>query len=65
MPIMDGAEMIKTIKKIDPLVKIIATSGLESPSNLLEVSLQNISGFIQKPYTAITLLKEVAKVLKS
>ncbi len=65
MPIMDGVEMIKTIKKIEPTAKIIATSGLASPTALLEDALQNISLFLQKPFDALTLLKEVAKVLKS
>lgn len=65
MPIMDGVEMIKTIKKIEPSTKIIATSGLASPTALLEDALQNISSFLQKPFDALTLLKEVAKVLKS
>mgnify|MGYP001773668292 CR=1 FL=1 len=65
MPIMDGAEMIKTIRKIDPSAKIIATSGLASPTALLEDALQNISSFIQKPFDALTLLEEVTKILKS
>jgi len=65
MPVMDGAEFIKTVRKIKPEVKIIATSGLESPVALLEASLKHVSSFLQKPFDAITFLKEVTRVLKS
>lgn len=35
MPILDGVEMIKIIRKIDPNVKILLTSGLDSPIEVL------------------------------
>lgn len=50
--------------RISPKLKIIAISGLEAPSSLLEIR-QHISNFIQKPFDSATLLREVTKVLKS
>ena len=65
MPVMDGVELIKTVRKIEPKAKIIATSGLDTPTALLDEVVKNISVFIQKPFDAKTLLKETARVLKS
>jgi two-component system, cell cycle sensor histidine kinase and response regulator CckA len=65
MPVMDGVELIKTVRKIEPKSKIIATSGLDTPTALLDEVVKNISVFIQKPFDAKTLLKETARVLKS
>lgn len=65
IPIIDGAELIKTIRKIQPQTKIIAMSGLETPTSLINISQRHISSFIQKPFDAPTLLREVAKVLIS
>jgi PAS domain S-box-containing protein len=65
MPVMDGVELIKTVRKIEPKTKIIAISGLDTPTALLDEVVKNISVFIQKPFDAKTLLKETARVLKS
>lgn len=64
IPIINGAELIKTISRISPKLKIIATGGLETPSSLIEIR-QHISNFIQKPFDSTTLLREVTKALKS
>ncbi|WP_255311464.1 response regulator [Candidatus Kryptonium thompsonii] len=61
MPILDGVEMIKIIRKIDPNVKILLTSGLDSP---IEVLPPNISFHLKKPFDAVTLLKKVSELLK-
>ncbi len=50
MPLMDGAKAIKTLKKLNPKIEIIAMSG--SISNNREVA-ENIPSevFLHKPYT--------------
>jgi CheY-like chemotaxis protein len=65
MPIINGVELIKKIRKIQPEIKIIAMSELESPASLTDIFPLNISSFIQKPFDSLTLLKEVAKALIS
>jgi PAS domain S-box-containing protein len=54
MPTMDGLMSIRTLQKINPQVKIIATSGLASnnPSDLPS----GVQIFLSKPYTAKELL---------
>ncbi len=57
MPIMDGKQLIVALRRISPSVKIIASSGLVDQQEL------NVDGFIEKPYTAETLLLTIKKVL--
>ncbi|HEY9640867.1 MAG TPA: ATP-binding protein [Coleofasciculaceae cyanobacterium] len=61
MPSMDGTTTIRTLQKINPLIKAIAVSGLMS-NDKLETS--GIKTFIAKPYTTEELLKTLQAVLK-
>ena len=49
MPNMDGYEMVKNLKKIDPSVKIIIISAHSDTENLLEALHIGVSDFIPKP----------------
>jgi two-component system cell cycle sensor histidine kinase/response regulator CckA len=62
MPTMDGVTAIRTLQKINPQVKIIATSGLESNSKLAEMSGTNVI-FLPKPYTVQELLQTIQNIL--
>lgn len=57
MPIMDGNQLISALRKISPTVKIIASSGLIDKPNV------EVNSFLEKPYTAESLLSVVRKVL--
>ncbi|HEY3901749.1 MAG TPA: PAS domain S-box protein [Chthoniobacter sp.] len=59
MPIMDGPALIQVLAKINPLVKIITTSGLTGQYPAARGSLPNLS----KPYTTEVLLQKLATVL--
>ncbi|GET37080.1 hybrid sensor histidine kinase/response regulator [Microseira wollei] len=63
MPSMDGLTTIRTLQKINPQVKVIASSGLLS--NVMSTELANIgvSNFLSKPYTAEQLLKTLHQVI--
>lgn len=63
MPIMDGEITIRTLQRINPLVKIIAISGLASTEALTQAAGVGVQGFLAKPFTAQELLKAVAGVL--
>ncbi len=65
MPSMDGLTAIRTLKKLDPNVKIIATSGLPSNRQLAEASGVGATAFLLKPYTIDKLLDTLQKVLLS
>ncbi len=59
MPYMDGVATIRALRKMNPNVKIIASSGLTENSRAIE----GVKMFLPKPYTAETLLNALAEVL--
>ena len=59
MPFMDGPAMIRTLKKIDPEFKIIGMSGLLNADQTAELQSLNVSGFLNKPFTAESLLHAI------
>ena len=63
MPVMDGPAMIHALMRINPEIKIIATSGLNANGGLTKVSEIRIKHFLTKPYTAGTLLKTLRAIL--
>jgi len=65
MPYMDGPATIRALRKIDPHVKIIATSGLSIDRRVAEAHNLDVQGFLIKPYTAETLLRSVREVLQN
>lgn len=65
MPYMDGASLIRALRKIDPDVEIIAMSGLMSTGQTTELRNQNIDKFLTKPFTAEALLNLLADAIGS
>jgi PAS domain S-box-containing protein len=64
MPFMDGPATIRALRKMNPDVKIIAASGLTAGQNAGEDTLEGVSAFLGKPYTAEKLLHALADVLR-
>jgi two-component system, cell cycle sensor histidine kinase and response regulator CckA len=65
MPSMDGATAVRTLKRINPELKVIAMSGILPSVKLPTEANSGIQGFLPKPYTAKELLKAVNDVLKT
>ncbi|MBD2562898.1 MULTISPECIES: hybrid sensor histidine kinase/response regulator [Nostoc] len=65
MPSMDGITTIRTLRKINPDVKIIAVSGLSSTDKVNTAYDMGIKAFLSKPYTASQLLQTISTVKKS
>jgi PAS domain S-box-containing protein len=63
MPIMDGAATIQVLMRINPAIKIIAASGIDSGDDAAKASNAGVKHFLPKPYTAETLLKLLREVL--
>ncbi len=63
MPVMDGAAMMRVLKRLDNEVKVIATSGLEQDARLEELKQMGIRAFIPKPFTADKVLITLRGVL--
>lgn len=63
MPNMDGKTTISTLQKINPLLRIIAVSGLVTSEQALPNKASKLTAFLPKPYTVQELLKTIHKVL--
>lgn len=63
MPVMDGSAAIRVMMKINPSVKIIASSGFKLENGLGNASEAGSKYFLIKPYSAETLLKTVRMIL--
>jgi CheY-like chemotaxis protein len=63
MPYLDGPSTIRALQKLDPGIKIIASSGLSSNDRTFEAVSEGVKTFLMKPYTAEKLLRALAEVL--
>ncbi|MBD2445663.1 PAS domain S-box protein [Nostoc sp. FACHB-152] len=61
MPNMDGLTTIRTLRKLNPNVKIIANSGL--PASEQKAIAAGADKFLSKPYTATDLLTTLSDVI--
>ncbi|MHC5594650.1 MAG: hybrid sensor histidine kinase/response regulator, partial [Nostoc sp.] len=63
LPSLDGLTAIRTLQKINPQVRIIASSGLMSDNKLSAVAAIGVNTFLSKPYTVNELLLSLEKIL--
>ncbi|UBF30491.1 response regulator (plasmid) [Kovacikia minuta CCNUW1] len=63
MPSMDGPTTIRTLKKINPHIKIIAVSGLLSSYQSADFTPAEVAAWLPKPYTVEELMKAIHRVL--
>lgn len=63
MPYMDGAAMIRAIKKIDPKARIIASSGLAANEQASGAQGLGVDVFMAKPYKSDALLEALREVI--
>ena len=63
MPIMDGVATIQVLLRINPAVRIIAASGIDSGDTVAQASNAGVKHFLLKPYTTETLLKLFRELL--
>jgi len=63
MPNMDGKTVFRELKKIDPEVRVLVSSGYSVDGGAQELLADGASGFIQKPYTIADLKTNLAAVL--
>jgi two-component system cell cycle sensor histidine kinase/response regulator CckA len=64
MPLMDGSSTIRALRRLDPNLKIVVSSGLLTNVNSAGLGGLDTQGYLTKPYTAEQLLLMVQKVLK-
>lgn len=64
MPVMGGNEAFRLIRKIQPGVPIVMSSGYSESAAREELGGDAVAGFIQKPYTAAKLVASIQEALE-
>ncbi|MDB6026758.1 MAG: sensor hybrid histidine kinase [Verrucomicrobiales bacterium] len=64
MPIMDGAAMIRAVRKLDPSTRFIILTGLPENHKISEVNQAEPIEILRKPYSSEELLITLQKVLQ-
>ncbi len=65
MPGLNGLETLYELRKIAPDLEVVVSSGYGEEQAMNLFSGQQVSGFIQKPYTSARLLEKVASALRA
>ncbi|WBL36438.1 PAS domain S-box protein [Tepidiforma flava] len=63
MPHMDGEETFRELRRIDPRVRVLLTSGYNEQDATDRFAGKGLAGFIQKPYRPLDLLEKVREAL--
>ncbi len=63
MPNIGGGEVYDKIKKIDPNVKVLLSSGYSINGQATEILKKGCNGFIQKPFNMKNISKKIREVL--
>ena len=64
MPKMNGSEAFKSLKKINPDVLVLLSSGYSQDGKAQELLNEGVAGFLGKPYQVRELLEKVRAVLE-
>lgn len=62
MPIMDGADAIKSIKEINPNAKIVVLSAMGDDDMIAQVKALGVSSFVKKPFDIRDIISVLASV---
>ena len=65
MPYMGGSETFDQIRKINPRVKVLLSSGYSLDDQAGLILDRGADGFMEKPYTVASLSAKVAEVLNA
>ncbi|HEY7390926.1 MAG TPA: PAS domain S-box protein, partial [Bryobacteraceae bacterium] len=65
MPVMSGEETLRNLKLIQPEVKVLLSSGYNEVEAIRRFTGKGLVGFIQKPYSALHLVKTVRRALQA
>ena len=63
MPKLGGRDVYERLRRINPEVKVVLTTGYSRNGRAREILGEGVQGFIQKPYQSKELLSVIKKVL--
>jgi PAS domain S-box-containing protein len=64
MPVMGGEETFRELKQIRGDVRVVLSSGYNEAEAVRRFTGKGLAGFLQKPYSAVTLAEKVLSVLR-
>ena len=62
MPFMDGVTLARTLRKMDPGVRILLSTGRDEDCQNAEITALDLNGCLAKPYTGATLVAKLGEV---
>jgi PAS domain S-box-containing protein len=63
MPVVDGLEVLRVAKEIDPEIAVVVITGYGTLENAVEALRAGAQGFVIKPFTSEELISSVQEVL--
>lgn len=63
MPGMDGATLTRALRRLNPLIKVIASTGQADEARMADLRALAVSGMIAKPYDSRKLLAIMRQIL--
>jgi two-component system cell cycle sensor histidine kinase/response regulator CckA len=63
MPEMDGGEVFRRLRAVNPDVKVVVSTGCERVSEVDELLQQGATGFVQKPFRITELADAVGEAV--
>jgi DNA-binding NtrC family response regulator len=60
---MDGVTLVRSLRKLDPKVRVIVSSGHMQKENVVVLEGMGVKTFLDKPYSADKLLRALHTVL--
>ncbi len=64
MPHLDGAQTFSAMRRINPEIKVIMSSGYNEQEVSQKFAGKGLSGFLKKPYSLSALQEAIRKLLK-
>jgi DNA-binding NarL/FixJ family response regulator len=64
MPGMGGEDVLPEFRKLRPDMKVLVSSGYSEDETLRLFHGQQVSGFIQKPYTSSRLVEKIKSAIE-
>lgn len=64
MPVMDGYEMVRRIRRVDGIIPILFTSGRISPKDVVKGYELGVNNYIKKPFLAEELNAHITALLR-
>ena len=63
MPGMDGVALTRALRLLNPMVKVIASTGHADETRMAELRAIAVSGLINKPYDSRKLISSIRQIL--